>query len=147
MKTKVIMSLITIGLIIFVVIVSLTNNPDEGATMGDVAFEDGVINVYYFYGDGCPHCDAQFQFLERIEEEWGAYFNLYAFEVWFNEDNVVLLNDVAEILDMQVTGIPFTVIGEQTFTGFNERMEEGFIEAIRTGANDDFDVFRSLVEQ
>jgi len=145
-KTKVIMTLITVGLIAVVVIASLTNNSTEGATIEDVTFEDGVVNIYYFWQEGCPRCDAQSEFFERIEAEWGEYFNVYAFEVLSNADNARLLNEVAELLDMRVSGVPFTVIGETTFVGFNERMEDGFINAIRVGVNQDYDVFKEIVE-
>jgi len=145
MKTKIIMTLITVGLVAFVIIVSLTGNSDEnGTTIDDIVFQDGVVNVYYFWQEGCPHCDSQFEFFERIEDEWGAYFNLYNFEVMSNADNARLLSEVAELLDTQVTGVPFTVIGEQVFTGFNERMEDNFIDAIRD-TTQDFDVFREIV--
>ena len=140
MKTKVIMSIITIGLIALVIIVSLTNDHDSG-NIEDIVFEEGVVNIYYFYDDACPRCDEQFEFFERIEDEWGAYFNLYSFEISITE-NAQLLTALAGILDEQVRGIPFTIIGEQVFTGFNERMEDSFIDAIRDGTNQDFDVFR-----
>lgn len=149
MKTKIIMTLVTVALIALVVIVSLTDNHEDHEIINieDIVFEEGVVNIYYFWRVGCPHCDAQFQFFEKIAEEWGAYFNLYSFEVSYNEDHARLLTDVAEILDERVAGIPFTIIGEQVFIGFNERMENNFIEAIRDGVNQDFDVFRGLIEQ
>jgi len=145
-KTKIIMALITAGLIALVVIVSLTNNSSEGATIEDIVFEDGVINIYYFWQEGCPHCDAQFEFFERIEDEFGEYFNVYGFDVVSDADSARLLNEVAGLLDTSVGGVPFTVIGEEVFVGFNERMEDDFIDAIRDGVNQDFDVFRGLVE-
>ena len=150
MKTKVIMTLITVGLIAFVLIVSLTGTPSSEdkfhSSIDDVVFEEGVVNIYYFWQEGCPHCDAQFEFLEKIADEWGAYFNVYSFEVASNRYNARLLNEVAGVLDVHVGGIPFTIIGEQTFTGFTERMEDDFINAIRYGRNHDFDSFRDLVE-
>ena len=147
MKTKGIMILATIGLIALVIVVSLTNNSNsDDANVDDIVFEQGVVNIYYFWQEGCPHCDAQFQFFERIEAEWGAYFSIYAFEVASNADNARLLHEVAALLDTQVLGIPFTIIGEQVFTGFNERMENDFIDAIRDGSDQSFDVFRDLVE-
>ena len=142
-KTKVIMTLITVGLIALVVIVSLTGNRNDDENVV-VVFEEGVVNIYYFYIDGCPNCDAQFEFFERIEDEWGAYFNLYSYEVQYNSQNAELLSKLAEILDETVGGIPFTIIGEKAFVGFNERMEDNFIDAIREGANQDFDVYRYL---
>ena len=142
MKTKVIMTLITAGLIALVIIVALTGNGD-GDVAADVVFEEGVVNIYYFYDDACPRCDEQFEFFARIEAEWGAYYNLYSFEIT-NPENAELLAKVAEILDEQVRGIPFTVIGEEVFAGFNEGMEDSFIDAIQAGTTQDFDVFRYL---
>ena len=142
MKTKVIMTLITVGLIALIVIASLTGS-DDGDNVEDVTFEEGVVNIYYFWRYGCPRCDEQFEFFERIEDDLGTYFNLYAFEV-SNTDNAELLREMAEFLDEQVGGIPFTVINDQVFGGFNERMEDSFIDAIREGVNNDFDVFRYL---
>ena len=145
-KTKIIMTMLTVGLIALVVIVTLTNNPREGSTIDDVMFEDGVVNIYYFWQEGCPHCDAQFEFFERIEDEWGTYFNIYAFDVVSIADNSRLLSEVAGLLDAHVGGIPFTVIGEEVFTGFNARMEDDFVEAIEKGISNDFDVFRYIVD-
>jgi len=147
MKTKVIMSVITAGLIALVIIASLTNSPsDNGSTIDDVVFEDGIVNIYYFWQEGCAHCDAQFEFFERIEADLGSYFNLFSFEIASNPDNARLLGEVSELVDTQVTGVPFTVIGEEVFIGFNEGMEDDFTSAIVAGVDSDFDVVRDIIE-
>ena len=30
---------------------------------------DNNIDLYFFYGDGCPHCEKEEKFLERLQKE------------------------------------------------------------------------------
>lgn len=144
MKLKIFMVAATIALIVLVVVVSFTS--ENGENIDDITFEPGVVNIYYFWQEGCPHCDAQFSFFESIEAEFGAYFNVYSFEVASNPENARLLYEVSTLLNITVSGVPFTIIGDQTFTGFNNRMEDDFISAITDTQNQEFDVFRDLME-
>jgi len=50
------------------------------------AKEKEKINVYVFYGDGCPHCHNAFNFFESIEKEYGKYFDLVEYEVSNSEN-------------------------------------------------------------
>jgi len=146
MKLKIIMGTITIALIILVVITSHLSADHEEFDLGNIKFEEGVVNIYYFYGDGCPRCAEQHAFFESIQEEFGQYFNLHKFEVWYSESNAQLMQQVAQELDIRVTGVPFTIIGEETFTGFASRMEQDMINAILEQAENDFDVMQIIKE-
>ena len=110
--------------------------------LSDVAFDDNKVNIYFFWGQGCSYCEKEFQFLESIDGEYREYFNIYAFEVWHDQSNRVLLDDFAEIMDETVSGVPFTIIGDETFSGFASTMESEFKNAIITQATKDFDVYR-----
>ena len=48
------------------------------------------VNIYFFHGDGCPHCEAEMKFFDNLEEEYKSKYNLYKFETWYNENNVKL---------------------------------------------------------
>ncbi len=45
-------------------------------------------------------------------------------------------------LEVKVTGIPITIIGEKHFSGFGSSMEEDFKKAIIEQHNNNFDVYR-----
>ena len=45
------------------------------------------VNVYLFYGDGCPHCENAMKFFSSIEEEYGDKFNLIKYETWNDRRN------------------------------------------------------------
>ena len=147
MKVKIIMTLITLLLVGFVIIVTLNSEEVESTKIEDVVFEEGKVNIYYFWGDGCPHCSAQSSFLESLKEEYGDYFNLYKFEVWSSEKNAKLMLRMAEVLEENASGVPYTIIGEKSFIGFNDTMKQDIINAIKTQRNNDFDVYKILLEQ
>lgn len=76
------------------------------------------VNVYLFRGEGCPHCEEMLEFFDSIEEEFGQYYTMNTYEVWYNQDNAELMQDVADKLGVSVTGVPFLVIGDQTWNGY-----------------------------
>ena len=49
------------------------------------------INVYFFHGDGCPHCENATKFFDSIKKEYEKYYNLEKYEVWYNEENSNLM--------------------------------------------------------
>lgn len=76
------------------------------------------VNVYLFRGEGCPHCEEMLEFFDSIEEKFGQYYTMNTYEVWYNQDNAELMQDVADKLGVSATGVPFLVIGDQTWNGY-----------------------------
>jgi thiol-disulfide isomerase/thioredoxin len=48
------------------------------------AEEPGSLNVYFFWGDGCPHCAEEEPFLESLEKKY-PQVNVVDYEVWYNK--------------------------------------------------------------
>ena len=90
------------------------------------------ITVHMFRGEGCGYCAAALEFFESIEDEYGKYFNLETHEVWYDEDNASLMQDVAAYYGEDVGGVPYIIIGEKTFQGYAEQYNEDIINAITT---------------
>lgn len=126
---------------------SKENNAEEedtintDVTINDVKYDDNKVNIYFFWGNGCPHCEAEFSFFESIKNEYGDYFTLNTFEVWNNEENANLLSVFAKNMNEDVTGVPYTIIGERSFMGFSEDKEEEFIKAITSQHQNSYDVY------
>ncbi|MDP3964820.1 MAG: hypothetical protein Q8Q20_04175 [bacterium] len=76
------------------------------------------VTVYFFYGEGCPHCAKEEQFLENIVEKYPEV-EVRAFETWSDRGNARLMEEAAETLEVTVTGVPFTIIGGQYGVGYN----------------------------
>lgn len=89
--------------------------------------KDAQVNVYFFWGEGCPHCAKEKPFLESLERKYPEV-NVVDFEIWNNKDNRELLMDVSEILNFEVSGVPLTIVGNKEFVGFNESVISKQIE-------------------
>ncbi len=78
------------------------------------------VNVYMFYGEGCPHCKSEKEFFDDYLKE-NKDVKLYKYEVWNNSDNLKKLENVIDIMKSSQSGIPFLVIGNSYIVGFDEK--------------------------
>ena len=76
-------------------------------------------NIYLFYGDGCPHCAEEEEFLDSY---LGVYDNveLVKYEVWNSAENRELLVKVQDELNNHASGVPYLVIGDKVISGYLE---------------------------
>lgn len=81
------------------------------------AFAENSVNVYFFWGSGCPHCAKEKPFLESLEKKYQS-LNVYKYEVWYDQSNKEFLKKVGSELDVNVSGVPFTIIGDKHFSGY-----------------------------
>ena len=87
----------------------------------DISFDDNKINLYLFYGDGCPHCEELLEYLNTLPYTTRRKINLYTFEVWYNEDSYNLFMNMGEKLDIEMKSIPFLFVGDTYFEGFRQK--------------------------
>lgn len=80
--------------------------------------ENKVI-IYLFHGNECPACNNAITYMKENYDKFKNY-EIKMIEVWHNENNQKLLKKVEEKLNIDITGIPFFIIGNYTKTGYNE---------------------------
>jgi len=78
---------------------------------------DTPVTVHLFSAHGCYHCRLEKEFLTELLTRY-PQVRLMEYEISANPENQKLLRLVAQKLNVQVAGVPFTVIGEQTFLGW-----------------------------
>lgn len=83
----------------------------------NVKAEVNDVNLYLFYGRECPHCEDLIERLKDIQEDY-PNLKVYKYEVWHNSSNVKLWQKVESKLNVPATGVPYTVIGNQVYTGY-----------------------------
>lgn len=81
--------------------------------------EENKINIYFFNRDGCPHCSKENKFLSTIKEKY-ENVNVYSFEVSKNRVYSIYLKDVKTLFGEKSNGVPYTIIGDKPFLGYNE---------------------------
>ena len=92
---------------------------------------DKQVTIQLFRGDGCSYCHSFLKFLNDISEEYGKYFKLEAFEIWSNADNSELWKKVSNFFGDDAGGVPYIVIGDEVFRGYNEQYNDEMIKKIK----------------
>jgi len=98
----------------------------KNATIEDIDTSQKKINIYVFWGDGCPHCKELFRFLESIKSKYGRYYNVYGFEVWYDEENGKRMDQFKEEFGEKTgsRGVPYFIIGDEAFIGYQSDMNK-----------------------
>ena len=92
--------------------------------------EDGKVNIYFFHKTSCPHCKKEGKLLDSLEQKY-ENINVYRFEVSGNSQNAKYLDEVKKLFDETSGGVPYTVIGTETFLGYNSYVGEKFEKTIQ----------------
>lgn len=88
--------------------------------------------VYYFYGQGCPHCAKIEPFMENITRNYPD-IDIRMLEVWYNQTNQQIYAQInAEAGISTPPGVPEVVIGKTVIVGEVDipAKLEGYLQAI-----------------
>lgn len=99
-----------------------------------------TVNVYFFRSSSCPHCQAAQEFFAELQEdeEYKDLFVVKDFEV-SSKKNSNLMSEAAEIMGDTASGVPYIVIGEESFMGYSSSSDESIKTAIKeTYENEEF---------
>ncbi len=84
---------------------------------------ENKINIYFFYGDGCPHCAKEEKLLKLLDEKYSDVIIIHRYETWDNSKNRELMIEAKELVKakgVSQVSVPFTVIGNKYFSGYSE---------------------------
>lgn len=79
------------------------------------------LNIYLFYGDGCPHCKDEEKWFETYLKK-NDFIKMHRYEIWYDKENQEKYSKVHDILNDTSSGIPYLIIGETVITGFDEEI-------------------------
>lgn len=96
------------------------------------------VNLYLFWGNGCPHCEKEMDFLSQMESRY-SNLKVYKYETWKNPSNKEHLKNVRALYGNENTGVPFTVIGDDFVSGFNDSRKEKIESLIRKYSTEDYE--------
>jgi thiol-disulfide isomerase/thioredoxin len=87
--------------------------------------------VYFFWGNGCPHCEEQKPFMEEMKNKYpGLEVKMY--EAWENPQNANLFKEIANNYEIEARSVPTTFIGDfEPIVGFVEYMKFDIEEKIK----------------
>jgi thiol-disulfide isomerase/thioredoxin len=110
-----------------------TTTPVTKTTIPRDQVANGSIVMYFFYGDGCPHCAQMEPFIQTVIKAY-PQVNVKSLEVFNNESNARFFDTMAKAYRRNATGVPTTFIGDQMIEGYVTKDNETSKEV--TGAID-----------
>ena len=106
--------------------------------------DDNQVTIYMFRGRGCGYCKKFLTFLNSIVDDYGKYFKLVSYEVWYDESNSELMQEVSSFMEQPADGVPYIIIGDKVFKGYSENYDEDIKSQIKslynTNKKDRYDV-------
>jgi thiol-disulfide isomerase/thioredoxin len=80
--------------------------------------QDNEVNLYFFYGDTCPHCKKAEVFLGELKEKYPS-LKINSYEVFGNKENAKLLLQFFENCGEEKTvRVPSIFIGQEVIIGY-----------------------------
>ena len=75
------------------------------------------VAIYFFWGDGCPHCAEAEPFLQQLSQQYPGV-EIRAYEVWYVESNRQIFARMAAANGFEPSGVPTIFIGDQYWIGY-----------------------------
>ena len=106
------------------------------------------VKVYFFMGDGCSFCKKAKEWFNSIEKEYGDMYEIVSYETWYDKENDELMNKVAKARGEEANGVPYIVIGNKSWNGFDDVYKDEIISQIKSEykADDDerYDIMKLM---
>tara|TARA_Y100000310_G_scaffold344923_1_gene460540 strand:- start:4401 stop:5531 length:1131 start_codon:yes stop_codon:yes gene_type:complete len=80
--------------------------------------EQEPIDIVFFYGDTCPHCQNFEEWIDEIKDDYPI--NPVGYEVYNNPENRDLAVQMAEEYGESFQGVPMIIIDDEVFIGFSK---------------------------
>ncbi|MCO5214027.1 MAG: hypothetical protein M9936_30370 [Caldilinea sp.] len=77
------------------------------------------VTIYFFWGDGCPHCAAAKPFLAELSQRYPSV-TIRDFEVWNHEENREPFFKMTAKYGFEPTAVPTIFIGDKYWVGYAE---------------------------
>ncbi len=98
-----------ISILIFLIFI-LTNN--------FIFAQEQKVELYFFWGDGCPHCAKAKPFINELSQKY-SNLSVYSLEVYYNQENNKLFQKKLLGTDLKQGGVPTFFINDKYIIGFD----------------------------
>jgi len=82
------------------------------------------VNLYLFWGEGCPHCAKEKNYLAELIKQ-DPDIVLHEFEVYKDVEGRSKFVEATEKLNIETNGVPLLIIGDKYLVGFMDEETTG----------------------
>lgn len=114
------------------IIQSIESNPLKYAVNNKIFPQEKnfPVVIYFFWGDGCPHCAKAKPFLSNLVEQ-NPNIELRSFEVWNVEENQELFKKMTAAYGFEPHAVPTIFIGNQYWVGYNDTIQDEIQKSVK----------------
>lgn len=109
--------------------------------------------LYFFWGNGCPHCNKEKIFLNHLGQKYPE-LKISSYEVWYDLENAGLFAQLTKAYGKKIEGVPTVFIGDfEPVVGYlgdevtGKLIEEKVVACIRKGCINPLDKLRKPGEE
>jgi len=105
--------------------------PATGASaQTDTPPTPGTLTIYFFWGEGCPHCAEMEPFLDGLPARFPGV-QIKKFETWNVPENQALFEDMAKAFNTEVQGVPTIFLSTYYNVGYSTDMNASIEAAVQ----------------
>jgi cytochrome c biogenesis protein CcdA len=100
-----------------------------------------------FWGDGCPHCEAEWEFLTGLTADFPD-LEVISYEVWNSEANRQIFLALMAERGEEPSGVPTTLFGERMWVGFSDSVARDIGASVEAafGGDEAPDIEETLID-
>ena len=100
----------------------------------------GTITMYFFWGQGCPHCEEMKPFISEMQSKY-PQLAVKSLETFNDPANNQFFEAMARAYNKTADGVPGTFLGDQMFEGYAKgqtdvELKSAIEECIKNGCSD-----------
>ena len=80
--------------------------------------------LYFFWGDGCPHCEKAKEFLPKLQEKYPE-LEMRWFEVWKHKQFTLLADRMRKTFEIKTSSVPMFFLGDWNMIGYQDDETSG----------------------
>lgn len=89
------------------------------ANQGKLLQEQNTVSIYFFWGDGCPHCAVAKPYLQSLGDN-NSLIEVFSFEVYNVPENLVIFEAMTKAYGFEPRAVPTIFIGDKYWEGFSD---------------------------
>ena len=87
------------------------------------------VNIYFFHSNSCNICEQERVFLKALQQDRYPNIRIFDYEI-SDPDYYNLMQEAKKMFNEQGTGVPFTVVADTPYYGFNQGIKGSFQRTI-----------------
>lgn len=88
--------------------------------LNPVKAENNKVEIKLFYGEGCPHCALEREFIDKLVTKYQNKVFVQEYEIYYNQENAQIFTNLVKDLKIETAGVPLLLIDNDYVLGYGK---------------------------